>query len=131
VTTRQRRKPAPFPREVVELQARVREVDELLADDWRGAFERNSSDAFQTRLDLLMHRNDLTARIKAILNQPPPRPTVRQRAIGLAQLLGFAVCALVGSIAVSLLGFAALQWLVVTPLAMGLLVVFFMGMARD
>jgi hypothetical protein len=105
-----KRKPNPFPREVVELQARVREVDELLADDWRGAFQRNQSNAFQARLDLLLQRDALVARIRAILDAPPPPRTARQRAIGMAQLLGFGVCALVGSVAVSLLAGKALRY---------------------
>ena len=110
-----------FPREVVELHSRLKEVSELIEDDWRPAFRRNYSTAFQTRLSLLMERDRLVARIDAILNQPPPPPPVRDRVIAVLQLLGFGVLVLVGSVAASMLGAAALQWLFATPLAMGVL----------
>ena len=125
-----KRKSSPFPREVVELQARVREVEELINEDWSAASRRNQSAAFQARLALIMQRDALAARIRTILDAPPPPPTARQRAIGIAQLLAFAACALAGSVAVTLLGFAALQWLAFTPLAVGVLVLLWMGMGR-
>jgi hypothetical protein len=105
-------------------------MEELINSDWSAAFRRNQSATFQARLDLLMERDRLVARIRAILDQPPPLPPVRDRVIGLLQLLGFGACALVGSVAVSLLGMAALQWLAVTPLAMGLLLLLWAGLNR-
>ena len=100
-----------FPREVVELHSRLKEVSELIEDDWRPAFRRNYSAAFQARLSLVMERDRIAQRIKDILNRPPPPPSAWDRAINLLLLLLFGACVLVGGVITTLLVVGVLAWL--------------------